>query len=91
MQPQWRGVDEWPFSREDTNCDWSPLLQGGVNGLYLVVISLGWWILAAWKVNEEKPAEWTQVIDVLRDVDWVFERLLLQARRAPSPPVIVDQ
>ena len=86
LQPRWRDVAVWPFSRDNTDGDWAPLLQGGLNGLYLVVISLGWWIVAAWKVYEEKPAEWTQVIAVMEDVDWVFECLLSQARREqPSP------
>ena len=83
LQPDGRDVSQWPFPRDaDTNCNWTSLLQGGVNGLYLIVVSLGWWIVAASKVAEDKPVEWQQAADVMDDVDWVFECLLTHARQA---------
>ena len=86
LQPKERGVDQWPFSRgvNDAACDWAPLLQGGPNGLYLVIASLGWWLVAASRVADEKVAEWTQVQDAVSDVEWVFERLLLLVHGIPS-------
>ena len=84
LQPHWRSVDVWPFSRDvsDSTADWACLLQGGSNGLYLVVVSLGWWVVAASKVIEEKPTEWTQTSEAMVDVDWVLGQLLAQADRS---------
>lgn len=82
LQPAWRGADEWPFRRNVAaeGKDWGVLLRGGNNGLYLIIVSLGWWLLAASKASEERPGEWEEVVNVIADVDWVFERLLMQAR-----------
>ena len=57
-------------------------MHGGSNGLYLVVVSLGWWVVAASKVIDEKPAEWTQTSEAMADVDWVLGQLLAQANRS---------
>ena len=61
--------------------------------MYLVVVSLGWWVVAASKVIDEVPAEWTQTSEAMADVDWVLGQLLAQAdgssrtqKRAPSAP-----
>ena len=83
LQPGWRNVSQWPLAQEldSESSDWTPLLLGGHNGLYLVVVSLGWWILGASKISQENPAQWTQVLDAATDVDWVFQHLLSQASR----------
>ena len=87
------GTDQWPFNREvdHTTYDWTPLLQGGPNGMYLVVVSLGWWLLAASKAADEKPAEWAQVEEALADVEWVLGHLLSFLTRAgPSKRAAPD-
>ena len=43
MQPQWRT----DLSRDIlANADWSSLAKGGNNRLYVLVLSIGWWIFA---------------------------------------------
>ena len=34
----------WPFAQEEDAGDWGDLPNGGKDGLFLVVLSLGWWI-----------------------------------------------
>lgn len=56
------------------NADWSLLAKGGNNGLYVLVISLGWWAFAlrdntAVAANEE-------FLTAVNDVMWIFDQLL---------------
>lgn len=47
-----------------------------------MLVSLGWWLLAASKVAEERPDDWKNVLDILEDVNWVFDGILAQAQTA---------
>lgn len=70
IQPEWRrGTGDLPFVQEDATGqqDWGKLPTGGKDGLFLVVISLGWWIHVrglSSKVN-----------DAIADVTWVIDNL----------------
>lgn len=70
IQPQWRDTGNWPFAREDAaGQDWGHLLKGGKDGLFLVVISLGWWIHAC-DLSKSKA------YDAIMDVAWVMKSLV---------------
>lgn len=80
LQPTWRNMDEWPPTRTSDTAenDWSVLSQGGCNGLYLVVVSLGWWLVAAAKAGNEASAVYQEVTNAVMDVEWVFDQILIQ-------------
>ncbi|KAI0757900.1 hypothetical protein BC629DRAFT_1263906, partial [Irpex lacteus] len=45
LQPEWRGTT-WPPSQvlaAEPSSDWATLNRGGCNGVFMVVLSLGWW------------------------------------------------
>ena len=50
-QPKGRDVGRWPFSQGETTGDWGKLLSGGKDGLFLIVMSLGWWAHAVRKLD----------------------------------------
>jgi len=50
--------------------DWGDLPNGGKDGLFLVVVSLGWWIHARDATKDSK------VDDAIVDVTWVLDNLV---------------
>ena len=84
IQPHWRDTGEWPWVKEDAaGRDWGHLVDGGKDGLFLVVVSLGWWIHAR-DLSEE-----SKVDDAVMDVVWVLDNIisLLAADAATSDSV----
>ena len=85
LQPEWREVGETFIEGTDvSDNDWGVLLSGGNNGLYIVVISLGWWLAAVSKDKDKNPNEWKDIEDVLADVAWVFDGVLSHAQKVTS-------
>jgi len=69
-QPTWRDTSDWPLVQGDTNGrDWGSLTDGGKDGLFLALVSLGWWILA------RGTCEGSKVDEAIRDVTWVIGEL----------------
>ena len=69
MQPAWRGRN---LSRNiPSDANWSPLLYGGANGLFLVILSLAWWIRADRSNNISDD----RIADAIEEVSWVLEHL----------------
>lgn len=60
----------WPFAQEEDAGDWGDLPNGGKDGLFLVVLSLGWWI------DVRDPSEESKVDDTVEDVTWVIDNLV---------------
>jgi hypothetical protein len=82
-QPQWRNTEDWPFNREDvTGKDWGRLLDGGKDGMYLVIVSLAWWICA------EESEDESALEEAIDDVTWVIKNLVssLTVSANSSPP-----
>ena len=80
-QPRWRETESWPFEQVDaTGRDWGKLPDGGKDGLFLVVVSLGWWIHAL------DPSEESVLDNAIADVTWVLENLI----RFLSVDIIAD-
>lgn len=74
--PQWRldtavGEDNWPLGRDIRPQEtWDGIRQSGPNGLYMVVITLYWWSVAA-----ETPDDVKGLNSALEDVEWVLTQL----------------
>ena len=69
-QPEWRDTERWPFLQDGTAGDWGRLSSGGKDGLFLVVVSLGWW------VHARDPAADCKLDAAISDVSWVLEQLI---------------
>lgn len=91
-QPKGRDVGRWPFSQGEITGDWGKLLSGGKDGLFLIVMSLGWWA-HAWDpmVNSKLDA-------AISDVSWVTKELItslsmhtIACSTSPEPPAIPSQ
>ena len=97
LQPDWRPAEEWPLDRniDPAGKDWGALIRGGNNGLYLAIVSLGWWVIGALKCSNERPVDLQDLNMVLADVDWTLGHVLAQARglteiAPPSPNYSAD-
>lgn len=75
LQPHWRQVqDGWPMPKQSIEAaDWSKLLKGGPNGLFLVFKVLSFWAKMAWTIEERKEFD-----ETMADVNWVLGELLKQ-------------
>jgi len=88
VQPDWRDVEDWPDQPFDVGeKDWGSLPNGGKDGLFVAMVSLGWWILA------QDPASSLSkfLIDAIEDVTWVVNQLITSLSATldsppPSPP-----
>lgn len=70
-QPEWRNTEDWPLHREDVDDpDWDELPNGGKDGLFLIVVTLGWWILV------RDPSKNSKLDDAIADVAWVVDKLI---------------
>lgn len=67
MQPGWRTDLSQDIA---ANADWSSLAKGGNNGLYVPVLSIGWWIFALHKGDLS-----AECVAALEDVRWVFDQI----------------
>ena len=84
-QPEWRDTRDWPFVQEDADGrDWGGLADGGKDGLYVVMVSLGWWIHAHDSSKDSK------IDEAIEDVTWVIDSLVsflsAAATATPTPP-----
>lgn len=70
-QPKWRDTSDWPFAQEGADGrDWGSLADGGKDGLFLALVSLGWWVLA------RDPSKDSKVEKAIEDVTWVISELV---------------
>jgi len=86
-QPKWRNATTWPILRDEAVIqEWGQLSQGGKDGLFLVVMSLAWWIHAQHSVPSSKLS------DAITDVSWVLDHLIIslsvEVTTRDSPPAI---
>ena len=71
-QPKWHKTERWPFAQEITvgERDWGVLSGGGKDGLFLVMVSLGWW------VHRRGPSTDSKLDNAIADVAWVIDNLI---------------
>lgn len=85
LQPSFRGEDPRAMSRVapvDVDVDWSQLLKGGPNGIFIVLITLGWWSLGVRSAN----GDINDCFRALADVQWVLEQLQASFNSAAKRP-----
>lgn len=72
VQPEWRSKgDSWPMSRAlAPNESWSGTAKGGLNGIFMVLMSLVWWRLSA-----RSEGERGEVLSMVEDVTWVLRAM----------------
>lgn len=68
MQPAWR-EGEPLLTTVPVDADWTPLMYGGSNGLFLVVVALSWWVSATGIHDVE-------ILAAIHDVKWVLSELV---------------
>lgn len=72
-QPQWRQTRGRSYERTDTaERDWGHLLDGGKDGIFLAVISLGWWVQA----RARYPPMNSKIDTAIADVTWVLDNVV---------------
>ena len=70
IQPEWRKAGLFVREEATGQRDWGDLPNGGKDGLFLVVVSLGWWIHA------RDPSRDSQIDNAIADVAWVIDHLI---------------
>lgn len=81
MQPRWRRegdmLGDLKLARDEAVAeDWVNLSKAGYHGMFLVLLSLSWWLAAA---KEESDRRWC--MEAIDDVAWVLKQLLHRLRR----------
>ena len=66
--------------------DWGQLSSGGKDGLFVIVVSLAWWVHAQGSVADD-----SKVDNAISDVSWVMRHLITsliadEAARDTPPP-----
>lgn len=80
LQPSWRCAGDirkcsWPLPREPPSVHgplWDKLLAGGKDGLFIVVMSLSWWVI---KHGRDSGKD-SQLEEALVDVSWVLANMV---------------
>ncbi|KAL1940993.1 hypothetical protein VTO73DRAFT_7629 [Trametes versicolor] len=82
LQPSARSKNsDGKFSRKRLNQGvWASLMQGGSNGVFLVLVSLGWWIRAA----GDDTADMQDALEMADDVVWVFSQITAAPQEATA-------
>lgn len=80
IQPSWRQEvtnSSWPPSQVTASkSDWTPLKKAGLNGFYLVMLTLSWW---AWAIAKSPvPIPYTEFDVAVADAEWVLSNIVLQ-------------
>ncbi|KAF9781082.1 hypothetical protein BJ322DRAFT_1023199 [Thelephora terrestris] len=83
-QPEWSDTGSWRFPQGDVNGDWgAKLSSGGKDGLFLAVMSLGWW------AHVQDLAVKSSLDAAINDVSWVMKQLItsISARTIAFSPL----
>jgi len=82
LQPDWRCIGDWPLAC-DAGGTWDKLLIGGKDGLFIVVMTLAWWITE----YTNSGGEDSELEEAIKDVSWVLSNLVsvLSTRDANRP------
>jgi hypothetical protein len=67
-QPKWHEAQKL---LRDTHKgeEWSQLCRGGSNGIFMLILSLSWWLGVIGELSND-------ILKAIRDVLWVFDQLL---------------
>ena len=64
----WKAIN--PADNNGADRDWSSLAKGGPNGLYVVILSLGWWLFA---LHSTGPS--ADYLKAIEEVQWSLEQV----------------
>lgn len=87
LQPEWRikqtdakGTALIKQKPEDADCsEWGDIKKGGPNGIFSLLLTLGWWGVGASGQAKLHADNWTKAYDDLR---WVLDALLEEGIRS---------
>lgn len=72
LQPDFRGKDLKTMSRVvNAPVDWTELLKGGPNGLFVILLTLGWWYIGV----EFAGGDLKDFNHAVSDVLWVLDQI----------------
>lgn len=76
MQPRWRREGDKLGDVQLSRCEmvdeaWVNVAKAGCNGIFLVLVSLSWWLVAA---KEDSDRCWC--LEAIDDVGWVLKQLV---------------
>lgn len=73
LQPPWRSTEEWPLLRDSQVVDgWDKILVGGKDGLFVVMMTLSWWI----SESARGVGGGSELKEAITDVSWVVSNLV---------------
>ena len=55
--------------------DWNEIQKGSQNGIFLLILTLGWWAVASCNQGNEEMGKWADALD---DLQWVLGFILFQ-------------
>ena len=88
-QPQDRAAASWPFPREPLSAtQWGRLTNGGKYGLFLLVMSLSWWVGSL-----DPASSSSELAAAMSDLEWVLHQLTntLTAPMLDTPAASVNK
>jgi hypothetical protein len=74
LQPSWRGTNPSALTRKVPRGynDWSAIRKGGQNGIFVVILTLGWWLVGARNNDGRGIAKCEEALD---DLVWVLDNI----------------
>jgi hypothetical protein len=81
LQPACRGIEDLAHADESTRIsptdptDWSSIAQGGLNGIYLVMVGFAYWATAI--KLQDTPLDQARFDGWVLDFIWVLEELIV--------------
>lgn len=81
MQPAWRSKTLSQDLRSTGDFDWSATYKGSQNGLFGVLLALGWWVLG---VQNGSGAGAEGYAGAISDVSWVIVQMIGWDVASPS-------
>ena len=74
LQPPWRHMTNWPLPRSSsTDGPWNDLLIGGKDGLFVIIMTLSWWINKS--ANKGVGCS-LQLKEAVADMSWVLSKFI---------------
>jgi len=78
LQPAWRvSTSGWPLSQaSSTLSSWDEIIVGGKDGLFIVIMTLSWWIAERDGCEDESEGDDLLLEEAMQDVHWVLSNLV---------------
>lgn len=73
LQPAWRALSLTQDLRGTRGFDWSQTRKGSQNGLFTVILTLGWWLLG---IKNGSGSGMEGCMAAVNDVAWVLDQMI---------------